>query len=48
MTHMDCNQGPDGTMDISEDPMWIDDFEDQIVSLSAPGPFGMPEKPLKL
>lgn len=28
-------------MDVSEDPMWTDDFDNQIASASAPDPLGM-------
>lgn len=45
---MDYNQGPDGMMDVSEDPMWTYDFENQNVSPSTPGPIDMLEKPSKL
>lgn len=38
MTHIDCNQEPGGMMDVSEDPMWTDDFDNQIASASAPDP----------
>ena len=38
MTHMDCNQEPGGMMDVSEDPLWTDDFDNQIASPSAPDP----------